>query len=215
MKCSAKLEEALFFLDKLRESEGKYPEFGYYLSALASVTRSLGLVLQADLRSQYGEAFDKWWEQKKQAIPEGPFEMIRDFRNKSLKRGGGAKAVFEVGKAATWSGVYEIEAGPRLGPAKLTIDTEGGPLPELERCSNESDEEYLDRQVDEVLSKRISEILPELSSETTNLNFIGFKLTDDCEPADAQTVIREFSEHLSAMAQLIEEAAEVFVRSPS
>ena len=39
-----RLEEAEFFLEKLRETEGRGREFRYYLSALVSATRSIGWV---------------------------------------------------------------------------------------------------------------------------------------------------------------------------
>ena len=82
-----KLAEAEFFLEKLQETEGKGKEFLFYLSACVNASRSITLILQKEFRSDYGDRFDIWWEEKKELLPTLPlpFEDIRDLRNRFEK----------------------------------------------------------------------------------------------------------------------------------
>ena len=84
-----KVAEAAFFLDRIRETNGRQPEFGYFLSAFLSAARSIGWVLQSDLRGRCRERFDRWWAEKKASLPTAtvPFSVIVELRNQALKAG--------------------------------------------------------------------------------------------------------------------------------
>ena len=88
-----KVAEAAFFLDRIRETNGRHPEFGYFLSAFLSAVRSVGWVLQSDLRGQHRERFDKWWEDKKASLPTAtvPFSVIVELPSTATSRVGHAR----------------------------------------------------------------------------------------------------------------------------
>ena len=75
LRAEDRLAEADFFLGKVEESGGRGREFRYYFAALARATRSISLVLQADLRSAHASRFDSWWEEKKASLPPGPISF--------------------------------------------------------------------------------------------------------------------------------------------
>lgn len=89
LRAKDKLNEAEFFLSKIVETDGKPPEFQYYLSACVTACRSVPLILQKDLRAKFGTRFEDWWDQQKTTMPTETlsFEVIRDLRNIFLKEG--------------------------------------------------------------------------------------------------------------------------------
>jgi hypothetical protein len=41
-RCRRKVAEVAFFLDRIRTTNGRYPEFGYFLSAFLSAVLGVG-----------------------------------------------------------------------------------------------------------------------------------------------------------------------------
>jgi hypothetical protein len=85
-----KLNEAFYFLGLLKRFHHKIPEMFYYLSAFLSATRSISFVLQKDLKGQFGETFETWWDLKIKEMDGTTiehFKTIKNLRNNFLKEG--------------------------------------------------------------------------------------------------------------------------------
>jgi hypothetical protein len=84
-----RIEEARFFLAELRATGREDRRFPFHLHALVSATRSVSLVLQKDLRGEFGSAFDAWWSNEVSQLTSAtlPFEALRELRNMLEKEG--------------------------------------------------------------------------------------------------------------------------------
>ncbi|HEX9945418.1 MAG TPA: hypothetical protein VGG03_25685 [Thermoanaerobaculia bacterium] len=118
-------------MERLRDSAGREPDSRFYFGALVSATRSVTLVLQADLRSRFEAQFDRWWNEAKKKIGPSPidFDTLRDTRNVLQKQGNKLPLItvvetFETGPIA-WltvtfdpsrgvEGIQQAEVAPRI-----------------------------------------------------------------------------------------------------
>lgn len=79
-----KLNESNFFLDKLKQTQGKHPEFDYYLNAYVSSARSVLWIMKSEYNS-----IPNWqeWYNNKETTPDEDklLKGIVDMRNRSLK----------------------------------------------------------------------------------------------------------------------------------
>ena len=89
LRAASKLDEARFFLRLLQRSRGAQPRARYYASATIAACRSVTWILQADLRSKHGPAFDSWWEERRADLAKAGlgFSSLRDARNTTEKTG--------------------------------------------------------------------------------------------------------------------------------
>lgn len=79
-----KLEEARFFLNHLRDSEKKHPEFDYFLNAFAAAARSVTWVMKAEYLRVSG--WREWYEaQSPDADEKELLGAFTQLRNKSQK----------------------------------------------------------------------------------------------------------------------------------
>lgn len=79
-----KLEESRFFLNHLRDSEKKHPDFDYFLNAFAAAARSVSWVMKAEYLRVPG--WREWYETH--SPDEGEKELLGAFtnlRNRSQK----------------------------------------------------------------------------------------------------------------------------------
>ena len=84
MRTRRKLQESRFFLDHLKASEKKLPEFDYYLSAFTAAARSVTWIMKAEYSKLPG--WQEWY--LLQAPDENERELLGSFtklRNKSQK----------------------------------------------------------------------------------------------------------------------------------
>jgi len=213
LKAEDRLKEAEFFLEKLKTTNGKGKEFRYYLSALVSATRSITLVLQKDLRSEYGDVFDKWWEQKKGGILVSPvsFEDIRKLRNILQKEG---HKLLHVYRAEDEHEGVIIEKAVDLfnlddaGTLKISFSD----LPSLSRMTDETDEEFEERILEETKQFAFSKILS-VANRLTELNLYSAGVEwIEGELYDFETLVSGFENYLSSMRKLIDEANLAFKR---
>ncbi len=84
-----KLHEAQYFLDRLRSVGDDQPAFRYLFAATVCAARSVTLILQSDLRSRAGAAFDAWWTDRCNRLSVGSwtFKALAETRNLSQKEG--------------------------------------------------------------------------------------------------------------------------------
>jgi hypothetical protein len=140
LRAKDKLEEAEFFLEKLKETSGKGREFRYYLSACVSASRSITWVLQKDLRSEYGSKFDDWWNEKKDAVPTSSisFEVIRDLRNVLQKQGNVVPAIFNLKDKNEGLEDTEVRFDPDIRALSVEYIVPRDKLPTISRREEES-----------------------------------------------------------------------------
>ncbi|WP_313232425.1 hypothetical protein [Tissierella praeacuta] len=80
-----KLNEAEFFLNKLKEHENIFPEFDYYLNAFVSSARSVLWIMKSEYNSNNG--WKNWYENKSTNQSEDNLlKGITGMRNRSLKQ---------------------------------------------------------------------------------------------------------------------------------
>lgn len=184
LKAMHKLKEAEFFLEKLEETEGKGKEFLYYLSACVTAARSISLVLQKDLRSDYGKKFDDWFDEKKKPPPTLPipFKVINDLRNMSVKEGIIAPAILSLKDS---EGNIQENAEVRVDLDTMHIVTEwvlpAGRIPRIHRREGESDDEFTDRLIETGIKSAAAIMVEELSSHN-DLEILGYRISDDLPP---------------------------------
>ena len=216
LRATDRLNEAEFFLGKLKETGEKDPEFRYYLSALLSASRSITLVLQEDLRPKYGEKFNEWWESRRESVSHGPFSFgtIRNLRNVFQKKGSRLPLLFKSEDSDEKSGTAEITWDPSRGSEgleKLVINFPPGITIKLEDVQGESKEE-----LDERLTAKVMEIDSDLYSDVlkrqleSGLKLSGFVLSDDVPPLPFDSIVEGFSNYLASVRIVVEEAEREF-----
>jgi hypothetical protein len=226
LRATDRVETAMFFLDKLKETEGKGREFGFYLFALVSATRSIGWVLQNDLRSEHGPSFDEWWGRRKKTLPTSPmsFETIRDLRNTFEKKGYKVPIVTSLrdgdSKIEDVSRLENVEyiIDPATHAHSLRIKISGEHIPTTKQQENETIEEYEQRMIEEGLHTGVKITIDDLGSRIDDLEFelLGFFLAEDIESSELpqlysfEELIDGFTAHLSAMREVVDEAQSKF-----
>jgi len=212
-----KLDEAAFFLTQLREGEGKEPEFGYYLSAFLSALRSVGLVLQSDLRGRFGERFDIWWQTARAALPKPriPFRLVVELRNQALKEGELLPGLVVVAKLKHHA----------IDTVSYTIDLSHGRIIVVnEQYTFRADWDHIievpaDARSDVLKQKVWDEFIPAFAALHRALNETGPDfaiasldyLLDPAGPAvPFDEVIAGFAEHVDAMREMLCRASQVF-----
>ncbi len=198
MRSVDKSNEARYFVEKLKETGGKGAESRFLLSALASASRSMTLILQADLRSKSGSEFDVWWQPAKERISHHnlPFEEIRHIRNVSQKEGNGLP-------------LYYLEAGYDDHPIdnvqvlfdpsskskpmnELFINLKGDPKP----IPAEAREELSPSELDELIGRRaleeIKQVLSRLNEPNVSLELKGYLRTEEVERYDVEEIVDGF-----------------------
>lgn len=213
-----KLAESEYFLRGLRDTGGKYPEFGYILSAFLSALRSIGFVLQSDLRGRYGERFDAWWEAEKAALPNlaVPFDVIRELRNQALKQGELLPGMVFVLKLKH-DVVDEVRFTINTSEGKLAIKREEykfhtGTGPEISVQNPEDDREFR-RKLEAEGIPALARILSELdeSKPDFDVSSIGYLLAAGGVPLSFDQVVEGFKKHLDVMRRVVERAEKTFL----
>ena len=212
LRAEVRLEEAEFFLEKLKTTNGKGKEFIFYLSALTSATRSIGFVLQKDLRAKNQEKFNEWWEQIKKTVSVDPFpfETIQELRNTLQKEGHKLPIVWRIEGDAEGiiidHAVDLFDGNDHFFSMKIHF-TE---LTTFHRSPDETNEEFEARIWEETKELAFSKIisvasrLPELNSYS-----MGFELPDE-RVYDFETLVSGFENHLSCMQIVIDQANLLF-----
>ncbi|NQE51950.1 hypothetical protein C5S29_00055, partial [ANME-1 cluster archaeon GoMg3.2] len=67
-----KVQEAEYFLSKMKEILEDENVFYYNLSAFSSAARSITFYMQKQYRSKYGKDFDEWYRPKEQKMKDDP-----------------------------------------------------------------------------------------------------------------------------------------------
>ncbi len=205
LRATDRLKEAEFFLEKLIETHGKEDEFRYYLSALVSAARSITLVLQKDLRSKHSPQFDDWWSEKKQTIPDSPisFETIRNLRNILQKEGYKIPRVIDlINRDAIFENATVLfDTVTSDLTIKFKIPEGGGPVSTRNSLPGESEDEFVDRVVREIIPIVIRDAM-----DQPELELLGFALTEDSSPLSFDSLIDGFSIYLSAVRDVVKEA---------
>jgi hypothetical protein len=211
LRAEDKLKEANFFLKKLKTTKGKGEEFRYYLSALASATRSITLVLQADLRSEHGERFNEWWEQKKEDIPVVPisFETIRKLRNVLQKEGHKLRYAYKFKHNKEGVVIERLIDLFEVGSGPMEISFTDSPT--ISRNVDETIEDFKKRAIEELNQYAFSKILSAADSLTE------FNVSSGVEVStgviyDFETLVAGFESYLASMQELIDEANLLFTK---
>lgn len=80
-----KLNEAGFFLDKMKEHKKKFPEFDYFLNAFVSSARAILWIMNSEYGSNNN--WRNWYENKSTSESEDILlRGIKNMRNRSLKQ---------------------------------------------------------------------------------------------------------------------------------
>jgi hypothetical protein len=119
-----KLQEAEFFLDRLREHDSGR-DFRYYLSAFLSAARSVTWVLQAELKSKYGDEFERWYEPHQRTLAVDRIaRIVKEARNILLKRGS---------REPVYTSTYRSPLGAESVSISWTIDqlADDAPSPDI------------------------------------------------------------------------------------
>ncbi len=218
LRAKDKLEEAEFFLEKLKETSGKGKEFSYYLSACASAMRSITLVLQTDLRSEHGSRFDDWWNEKKQTVPNSPisFEEIVNIRNVFQKKGSFLPADFSLEINGQALGNTQIRLDPTTKEFSITYKVPRNKIPSISRREGESDDEFINRMIEEALKKAIPSMLDDFSDyEEGELVLLGYSIIDGSPPLPFDSIVTGFSKYLFSIRGIVEEAEREFKQARS
>ena len=210
-----KVTEAAFFLDRLSETKGRHPEFGYYLSAFLSALRSVGFVLQTDLRRRFGLRFNDWWERAKASLQMRriPFPIIVELRNQALKTGEllpGLRVVARIDH-------------PSVEEVTFTLDLRHGQIRTAQEDVHVSKQWCADGATGthnpDGSDKLIEQLIPALRDVFRSLNedeplFEVSSLeyqVDRSGPAVSFTeMVEGFAEHVAAMQRLVAEADALF-----
>ncbi len=208
-----KLEEAQFFLEKIREVNPKSQDFRFYLSALANASRSVTWVLKAELKGAHGEAFEEWWSEQWEKLDDAglPLKTLAWLRNTFAKEGNILPMrlltqEFDEGPLERVEIQYE-NLGP--GSDSLEIKAEvrlpdggalhGGGLEEADRIAR-------DGAVAAV--RALIELGPSLE-----LQFEGFVIGEDLPPMAPDDLIASFEKYLKELEKLLNEATAMFPSS--
>lgn len=213
-----KLAEAAFFLDQLRRSEGRHPGFGYYLSAFLSALRSVGLVLQADLRGRFGAAFDGWWETAKASLPtmRVPFSVIVELRNQALKRGELLPQMI-VTVRVDHQAVEEVAFTLDLQEGRIEVANESykfrqgkGPLMQL---ANPNDSFEFDQEFKRVIPE-LRESFRSLEESNFDVASVAYLMERGGEAVSFSELVEGFAQHIAAMDRLLCDVEDRFKASP-
>lgn len=211
-RSNRKLEEALFFLERLRDSQGAQPTFEYYLSAFLSAWRSVGFVLQADLRRHFGGEFDAWWDAAKALLPEPriPFSVLAELRNQALKEGEtlpGMQVVVSVDhpkiEQVTYTVLVQRGQGQVVGEY---YQFHGGAWPPIPASGFDDKSEFRDAfyQLFPMIRSAIELVdTGEVPFEVSN---VGYVVDHRYQALSFEELVDSFDEHLSATRALLEEA---------
>jgi hypothetical protein len=208
-----KINEAAFFLDRISESRGNHPEFGYYLSAFLSAVRSVGFVLQADLRSQFRERFDPWWEETKAALPplRVPFSVIVELRNQAQKAGEllpGLIVVARVDHPCVEEVTFTLDLRDgRAVIAKEEYRFKEGSAPRLELVNPDDSSEIAKKIV-----PALRGVFESLNSGEPNFEItsVMYQLDRDEPAVSFEELVEGFTEHVEAMRRVVTEANALF-----
>jgi hypothetical protein len=212
-----KLNEADFFLRRLSQTEGVQPAFGFHLSALLSALRSVGLVLQADLRGPFGEEFDSWWKAAKTGLPATrvPFSVLVELRNQALKEGEvlpGMAVVVRIDHPRIEEATFIVD----LRKGQITITSEhykfrpgGGPTLKLH---NPEDSDEMDQEFFRILPE-LRDILQSLNTNEASFDIgsIGYLVERDGLAVPFSELVLGCSEHIEAMRVVLDEAEKRFI----
>jgi hypothetical protein len=207
-----KLDEASFFLDRMRDSTGQYPEFGFYLSAFLSALRSVGFVLQSDLRGRFGEAFDRWWEAAKGSLPTPrvPFSVITELRNQALKKGEllpGMRVVLRIDHPI----VEQVEYTLNLSDGAVVIAQEryefrqrAGPSVQMPNPEDERERSAALLQAIPALQ----EVFRSLNEDepTFEVASLQYQFEHGSDAVSFEELIAGFLDHVTAMRAIVHEA---------
>lgn len=208
-----KVAEAAFFLDRLLETKGRHPEFGYYLSAFLSALRSVGFVIQADLRAHFGSRFNDWWEEAKASLPKPrvPFSVIVELRNQALKTGEllpGLRVVARIDHPSVEEVTFTLDLRDgqiRTAREEYKFRWDGAPTVQLEN-PDKSD------KLLELLVPALPEVFRSLNADEPPFEISSREYqVDRSGPAVSFTeMVEGFAEHVAAMRRVIERADALF-----
>jgi hypothetical protein len=208
-----KLAEAAFFLRYMSETKGHHPEFGYYMSAFLSAVRSIGFVIQADLRRSFGPRFEVWWESARLSMPAPrvPFAVIAERRNQALKVGEllpGVRVVIRLEHPAVEEVVLTVDLrGGRIVTKSKEYKFRPGGEPTLHLADPNDSEALLEQLVP--LLKPILDSL-DADEPAFTISEIGYELHRTLPAVTFDEMIRGFQEHVSAMEEIVSDADHLF-----
>jgi hypothetical protein len=209
-----KLLEARFFLSRLKRSKGKQPRFRYYASATLTAARSISLVLQHDLRSTHGEAFDRWWEENRVRTSSGPlgFEYVRQARNLVLKEGNRVlrpvvRQEYTSGPIKALEVVLDPVGDGDLSSIKVSLDP-NDEFGRIEIPDGASKEEVAEIAAPHIA--RMLDLLGKLRDRDTPFVAAGFETVPGAEVLPFDQVAEALTLYLDEMEALVEEATKLF-----
>lgn len=211
-----KLDEAVFFLARIGESQGRHPEFGYYFSAFLSALRSVGFVLQKDLRGRFGVDFDDWWDRAKAALPRPrvPFSVLVELRNQALKEGELLPGMTLVARLKHPT-VEEVTFTLDFKGGRIVVDGEGYKFrrdagPSLQLANPDNSEEVL--QAFREIVPALRELFRSLDRDEPpfEISSVEYLLEPRGVAVSFGDLIAGLSEHVEAMMRLVAEADSMF-----
>jgi hypothetical protein len=208
-----KVAEATFFLRRMSETKGRHPEFGHYLSAFLSALRSVGFVIQADLRGRFGSRFDDWWERAKQSLPAPrvPFAVIVELRNQALKAGEllpGLKVVVRLEHPAVEEVVLTVDLrGGQIVTTRQEYKFRQGGAPTVQLADPNDSKALLDQLV-----PALKPIFDSLNTQEPafEVSGLGYELHRTVPAITFNEMIDGFEEHVNAMDVVVAQADRLF-----
>jgi hypothetical protein len=183
------------------------------LSAFLSAIRSVGWVLQSDLRGRYRDRFDTWWEEKKACLPIAtvPFSVIVQLRNQALKSGEllpGMRVVVRLDHPAVEEAAFTVnlrEGRIVTSAEEYKFRREGAPT--LRLCDP--------NDLDEVATQLIPALRPVFESLNQDeppfeVSSLLYKLEDAAPAVTFAEMVDSFRQHVDVMREIIAEGDELF-----
>ena len=208
-----KVAEAAFFLDRIQETNGRQPEFGYLLSAFLSAVRSIGWVLQNDLRGRYRERFDRWWEEKKASLPTAtvPFSVVVELRNQALKAGEllpGMRVAVRLDHPAVEEAAFTVDlrAG-RVVTSSEEYKFRNGGAPTVQLSDPNDLEEVANQLVPALRPVFESLDQDEPPFEVSSLQYV---LERAAPAVTFEDMVKGFGQHVEAMRKIVAEGDQLF-----
>ena len=201
---SDRLDEAEFFLNSLEETRGEGPEFRYFFAATVNALRSVSLVLQKDLRRQFGGEFDDWWEEGKARVPDAlEYGLLQQVRNVIQKEGNRLPlAVVRVrvddpiveAVEVRWEAVSGLD-----GWMSTTLS-----LREGWEESGSTDAAPLS------LQQHLREVTAAALRRNADVSFRGFAYSTETEPMPFEDLVARLRDHTTEHRAIVEEAERKF-----
>jgi hypothetical protein len=224
LRAKDKLEEAAYFLDQLRQTNGQQPAFRFLASAAITAARSIGLVLQADLRSGYVGQFDAWWEERRKQVPVSRlgFDFVREARNIILKEGN--RILRPVMRAEVPDGLYraiEVVVDPVnpkfMSDIRVYMRGEDEELGTVYLPEGMSIEDVTPEVLSALVAPQMDALHDALGAAITrglHFELTGYEILGDDEPLTFDEVVAELGIHLDAMREVVDEAEKRFPVKP-